>query len=234
MKKNITVGVIGVPNVGKSSLINSLKRSRAVAVGNKPGVTKCLQQVKLDGQVTLIDSPGVISVDDRGGDDRLLLRNVLSVDKLSDPIASAQVLIRHIPLAHLTSVYGVAATTSPLQLLAAVAKKQGKLLQGGIPNVEAAARVMLQDLNTGKVRYETEVPREGGGEGAGVGVGLVGEAEVVREWAKEFDIEELLRGKGEVRVEGKEDALEENEGDEEMNDAVEDTAEPADDANAMG
>ena len=82
MKRNITVGIIGWPNVGKSSLINSLKRSRAVAVGNKPGLTKVLQQVKLDAQVTLIDSPGVIPPDSVRSEEesqRMLLRNCLNV-----------------------------------------------------------------------------------------------------------------------------------------------------------
>ena len=95
-------------------------------------------------------------------------------------------------------------------MLVALARKQGKLLQGGVPNVDAAARVLLQDLNVGKVRYETEVPKDtDGGSKRVVGVGLVGEAEVVREWAREFDVEELLREKGQVRVEGKEDEGEE-------------------------
>ncbi|CAG7659277.1 unnamed protein product, partial [Allacma fusca] len=55
----ITVGVVGMPNVGKSSIINSLKRSRACSVGAKPGVTRACQVVHLDSKLKLIDSPGV-------------------------------------------------------------------------------------------------------------------------------------------------------------------------------
>ena len=196
MKRSITVGVIGVPNVGKSSLINSLKRSRAVAVGNRPGVTKALQRVRLDAQVTLIDSPGVIAAGEEG-DERMLLRNVLSVDQLSDPIASAQAVIRHATLQHVLDVYGLGGVSEALGLLAALAKKQGKLLAGGVPNVDAAARVMLQDLNAGKIRYETQPPLQDDGAAAGA----KGDVEIVREWAKEFDVDALLRGAGEVRVE---------------------------------
>ena len=59
-KQQITVGVVGFPNVGKSSLINSLKRCRAAAVGNTPGVTKSMQEINLDKNIVLIDSPGVV------------------------------------------------------------------------------------------------------------------------------------------------------------------------------
>lgn len=59
-KKLITVGVIGFPNVGKSSLINSLKRTKAAATGNTPGVTKSMQEIQLDKHIVLIDSPGVV------------------------------------------------------------------------------------------------------------------------------------------------------------------------------
>lgn len=56
----VTVGLIGYPNVGKSSVINSLKRSKTCEVSAIPGSTKNLKEVKLDSQVKLIDCPGVI------------------------------------------------------------------------------------------------------------------------------------------------------------------------------
>ena len=54
------MGLIGYPNVGKSSVINSLKRSKTCEVSSTPGSTKNLQEVKLDSQVKLLDCPGVI------------------------------------------------------------------------------------------------------------------------------------------------------------------------------
>jgi nuclear GTP-binding protein len=60
IKTAITVGVVGMPNVGKSSLINSLKRCKVAAVGNTPGVTKSVQEIQLDKHIRLLDSPGVV------------------------------------------------------------------------------------------------------------------------------------------------------------------------------
>ena len=60
IKQTIYVGVVGFPNVGKSSLINSLKRSRAAAIGNTPGVTKTMQEIQIDKNIILLDSPGVV------------------------------------------------------------------------------------------------------------------------------------------------------------------------------
>ena len=60
IKRAVTIGVLGYPNVGKSSVINSLKKSKAAGVSSVAGFTKSLQTIKLDSQVKIIDSPGVI------------------------------------------------------------------------------------------------------------------------------------------------------------------------------
>lgn len=60
IKTAITVGVVGLPNVGKSSLINSLKRTRVANVGNAPGVTRNVQEIHLDKHIRLLDSPGLV------------------------------------------------------------------------------------------------------------------------------------------------------------------------------
>ncbi len=62
---------------GKSSLINSLKRSRACAVGNTPGVTTSSQEVHLDSKITLVDSPGLVT--DSSGEAAAALRNAVKV-----------------------------------------------------------------------------------------------------------------------------------------------------------
>lgn len=77
-KSMITVGVVGFPNVGKSSLINSLKRSKAAATGNMPGVTKQMQEIQLDKNIVLLDSPGVVLMTNEQSDS-LILRSAVRV-----------------------------------------------------------------------------------------------------------------------------------------------------------
>ena len=87
IKTSITVGIIGYPNVGKSSLINSLNRSKVVGVGSTPGFTKVMQEVHLDKKVRLLDCPGIVFAsggDKNAGD--IILRNCVKVEKILDPI----------------------------------------------------------------------------------------------------------------------------------------------------
>lgn len=87
LKLAITVGIVGLPNVGKSSLINSLKRSRVVNVGSTPGVTRSMQEVQLDKKVKLLDCPGVVMLNSSNNGVSVALRNCKRVEKMEDPVS---------------------------------------------------------------------------------------------------------------------------------------------------
>lgn len=90
-KTSVTVGVIGYPNVGKSSLINSLMKKKAVGVSANPGFTKHIQRVELDKQVTILDTPGVFF--SNTDEITLLLRNTIKPEDVTDLEKAVEVIV---------------------------------------------------------------------------------------------------------------------------------------------
>lgn len=184
MKKSIVVGVIGFPNVGKSSIINSLKRSRAVGVSSTPGFTKALQQVKLDKQISIIDSPGVIFTSGPETDAGLFLRNCVRVEQIEDAQGAVGKIVERCNKEALMEIYKIASFDSNDEFLFHVAHARGKMGKGGVPNLTLAARSIIQDWNDGKIPFYTPAP-----------VTDIAElnSEVVTGFSEEFDIGALLR-----------------------------------------
>lgn len=154
-KHSIIVGVIGFPNVGKSSLINSIKRSRVAGTGNLPGVTKGIQEIYLDKDISLLDCPGVILSKDNA--DSLILRNVIKIEDLDDPVTPCEALVMRVNRKELLREYKIPNFNTINEFLASVSRKTGKLSKGGIPDVNAAAKIVLRDWNNGKISYFTPV-----------------------------------------------------------------------------
>ena len=142
IKTSIRVGVVGFPNVGKSSLINSLKRSKACNVGSTPGVTRAMQEVQLDSKVKLLDSPGVVLATGLKNDASVALRNAIKVDTMEDPITPVEAILQRCPKQQMCLQYSIASYDSTPEFLGSVASKIGKLKKGGVPNMEMAARVI--------------------------------------------------------------------------------------------
>eukprot|EP00908_Phaeocystis_cordata_P007529 Transcript_18178.p1 GENE.Transcript_18178~~Transcript_18178.p1 ORF type:complete len:635 (+),score=309.96 Transcript_18178:44-1906(+) len=178
LKTAITVGIVGYPNVGKSSVINSLKRARAVDVGATPGLTTHAQTVTLDKKVKLMDCPGIVFAKARNAEEEadVLLRNCLRVEQMSDPAVPVAAILRRVPAAQLRAQYGIAEFGDDVtSFLTLVALKRGALRKGGAADQAAAARAVLQDWNAGHIKYHTPPPRE------------ASEVTLVSSLAQEFD-----------------------------------------------
>lgn len=158
VKTMITVGVVGFPNVGKSSVINSLKRSKACSVGSTPGITKNMQEIQLDKHVKLLDSPGVVMATG-SSDTQVILRNAVKVEQLVDPTEPVEALLGRCNKHQIMEKYCVADYRNGTEFLALLASRLGKLKKGGIPDTKTAAKVVLQDWNSGKISFYTHPPK---------------------------------------------------------------------------
>ena len=183
IKTSISVGVIGFPNVGKSSLINSLKRSRVANVGATPGMTKVAQEIHLDKKVKLLDSPGIVFTS--SPDASTVLRNCVKVEKLLDPITPVGLILERCNHEQLMRLYRIGEFRSTNDFLLQIAEKQGKVKKGGVLDMEKAARTILEDWNSGRIPYYTVPdPEEVTGDHIS--------SEIVTEWAASFDIDSLV------------------------------------------
>jgi nuclear GTP-binding protein len=140
LKTSLSVGIIGYPNVGKSSLINSLKRSKAVGVGATPGFTKTAQvssifvqtqlilnkEIHLDKHVKLIDCPGIV-FSNSSTDNDIILRNAVKVEQIPDPIEPVEIILKRCKVEQLTRIYNLANFSNVNEFLLQIAQKRGKL-----------------------------------------------------------------------------------------------------------
>ena len=158
--------VVGIPNVGKSTFINSFAGKACAKTGNKPGVTKGNQWIRLNKQVELLDTPGILwpkFEDQRVG---LLLAflgsindEILEKDELASELAD---YLRNITPGLLKERYGIEEDgKKPYELLDEIATARACLTKGGVNDLTKAARLLLDEFRGGKLgRITLEMPEK--------------------------------------------------------------------------
>lgn len=157
-KKTISIGFIGYPNVGKSSVINTMKSKQVCKAAPIPGETKVWQYVNLTRRVYMIDCPGVVYESENQSDTDIVLKGVVRAERLIDPEFYIAGLLNRAQSTAIRGIYKIDNWDDHEHFLDQLARKYGKLLKGGEPDRSTAARMMLQDWQRGKIPYHTLPP----------------------------------------------------------------------------
>lgn len=162
--KPLRMMIMGIPNVGKSTLMNALLKRRVAAVGDEPAVTKTQQRLYLGNNMVLIDTPGMLWPKIAHPSDGLMLAashaigsNALIEEEVATFLAD-QILARYPQF--ITARYGMPTVgIDGVSVIEGVAQKRGFRLKGGDLDLEKAAHTFLQDYRTGALgRISLETP----------------------------------------------------------------------------
>lgn len=160
-KKSISVGIVGYPNVGKSSVINTLRGKKVVSVAPVPGETKVWQYVTLYRQIFLVDCPGVVHQGECDSEADAVLKGVVRVESLGDTAAHfIGPLLSRVSVEAIRRAYGVQDWSDPDDFCEKLARRTGKLLKKGEPDVTNVARAVLSDFQRGKLPWFVSPPDE--------------------------------------------------------------------------
>ena len=179
---SVTIGMVGYPNVGKSSTINALCGEKRVAVTSQPGKTKHFQTIRLTPLVTLCDCPGLVFPTFLNSKAEMVCNGVLSIDQCTDYLSPVALICQRIPHAVLCARYAVTFTSDaevaaaaqrvdaqPLdtltedneaqRFLSAIARVRGFMTQAhGSPDQSRAARLVVKDYLKGTLYYAMPPP----------------------------------------------------------------------------
>ncbi len=161
----LRVMILGIPNVGKSTLINKVAGRKAAIAGDKPGVTRGRQWISIDSGLDLLDTPGILwpKFDSQEVGELLAITNAIKADVLDRETLSANFMLRlreHYPDA-LRERYKIEPdpALNGFELLEQAAKKRGFLVSKGEYDIERMANTLLKEYHEGKLgRLTLEIP----------------------------------------------------------------------------
>ncbi|KAL3466052.1 NUC091 domain-containing protein [Aspergillus heterothallicus] len=164
-RKQISVGFIGYPNTGKSSIINTLRKKKVCTVAPIPGETKVWQYITLMKRIYLIDCPGVVPPNQNDTPEDILLRGVVRVENVENPEQYIPAVLKRVQPKHLERTYGIKDPGGPIEFLSILARKGGRLLRGGEPDLDGVAKMVINDFLRGKIPWFTPPPHTAGEDG---------------------------------------------------------------------
>ncbi|MCJ1313755.1 GTPase required for pre-60S ribosomal subunit nuclear export and maturation [Agyrium rufum] len=161
-RKQISVGFIGYPNTGKSSIINTLRKKKVCTVAPIPGETKVWQYITLMKRIYLIDCPGVVPPNQNDTEQDILLRGVVRVENVENPEQYIEAILKKTKRRHIERTYELSEWENGTHFLEALARKGGRLLKGGEADLDGVAKMVINDFLRGKIPWFTVPPSKSG------------------------------------------------------------------------
>ena len=149
--------VVGIPNVGKSTFINSYAKRAVTKTGNKPGVTKGKQWIRMSKQLELLDTPGILwpKIDDDYAGFCLAMigsmnDEIINIDEMAEQFIKLMQK-RHPEL--MTEKYGIGQESGFAEALEIIAKQRNALKSGGVADTDKAVKFLIDDFRSGKIGH---------------------------------------------------------------------------------
>ncbi|XP_014802058.1 PREDICTED: nucleolar GTP-binding protein 2 [Calidris pugnax] len=156
-KKQISVGFIGYPNVGKSSVINTLRSKKVCNVAPIAGETKVWQYITLMRRIFLIDCPGVVYPSGDSETD-IVLKGVVQVEKIKSPEDHISAVLERAKPEYIRKTYKIDSWKDTEEFLEKLAARTGKLLKGGEPDLQTVSKMVLNDWQRGRIPFFVKPP----------------------------------------------------------------------------
>jgi nuclear GTP-binding protein len=156
-KKQISVGFIGYPNVGKSSVINTLRSKKVCNVAPIAGETKVWQYITLMRRIFLIDCPGVVYPSEDSETD-IVLKGVVQVEKIKSPEDHIGAVLERAKPEYISKTYKIDSWENAEDFLEKLAFRTGKLLKGGEPDLQTVGKMVLNDWQRGRIPFFVKPP----------------------------------------------------------------------------
>ena len=115
--------------------------------------TRAAQEVHLDKQVKLLDSPGIVFPKATDAENDIILRHCVQIEKIPDPVSPVEAIVKRVQKPILLSVYKIPDYDDSHEFLRHVAKSLGKVGKGGVADLKSAARKVIQDWVGGRVPF---------------------------------------------------------------------------------